>query len=57
MTTARGRRMPLSIASAETRFVLTGDNDADGNPLASVAVTYVSHFADCPHAEQHRKVA
>lgn len=57
VTTARGRRMPLSVASSESRFVLTGENDPAGNPYAEVVVTYVSHFADCPNAAQHRKVA
>jgi hypothetical protein len=47
--TERGRRMPLSKASERRRFVL---EHATG--IARSVVTYESHFADCPNADQHR---
>lgn len=53
--TERGSRMPLSEASMERRFVITGPGLAGENPTASYVGTYVSHFADCPNAEKHRK--
>lgn len=68
--TERGKRMPLDaepIADAitETRglFVLREPDHQDG-PLAVAAwglegteAHYRSHFASCPFAAQHRKVA
>lgn len=54
--TERGRRMPLSVASLERRFVITGPAlDAVDDPTVSYVETYVSHFADCPNADKHRK--
>jgi hypothetical protein len=46
--TERVRKMPLSVASEQRRFVLTEDG------IARSIVTYDSHFSDCPHADQHR---
>lgn len=45
-----GKRVPLSVKSMEKRFIYG---------LASQTVlmteTYLSHFADCPQAAQHRR--
>jgi hypothetical protein len=52
-----GNRMPLD-AKVEKRFTLTfGDSsDPEWNPpVAHLANTYISHFATCPNAAQHRK--
>jgi len=48
--TASGKTMPLSVASKQKRVVLS-----DGDATAMVRDTYLSHFADCPNASQHRK--
>lgn len=48
--TAASKPMPLSVASKQKRVVL-----ADGDGTAMVRDTYLSHFADCPNASQHRK--
>lgn len=53
--TERGSRMPLSVASSDRRYVITGPGLAGENPTASHIATYISHFADCPHADKHRK--
>ena len=55
--TSAGRRMPLSVASQERRFVITpGTADERGrNPTAQQIDTYLSHFADCPDAAEHRR--
>lgn len=47
--TPAGKNMPLSVKSKETRWWINDDEEA-------VPMTvYLSHFADCPNAEQHRK--
>ena len=55
--TASGKRIPLD-AKPEKRFV-TAPCDADaadaGDLHVRVEDTYVSHFAACPHADQHRR--
>ena len=51
--TEAGKTMPVSMASGQKRIVL--EHDADGTVLARVVSTYLSHFADCPNAPQHRK--
>lgn len=48
VVTESGKRMPLD-AKPEKRFVV----DVDGK--AYVRDTYVSHFAHCPNAAQHRR--
>jgi hypothetical protein len=45
-----GKAMPLSVASKAKRIVI------DDEGIAQVVDTYVSHFADCPNAAQHRKI-
>lgn len=51
--TESGKAMPLD-AKPEKRFILFPG--PDGNEDEAVAVdTYVSHFATCPNANQHRK--
>jgi hypothetical protein len=55
--TEKGRRIPLD-AKPEKRFVTAPcDPDAAGASELHVRVedTYVSHFATCPHADQHRR--
>jgi hypothetical protein len=49
--TARGARMPID-AKGEARVVLEGE---PGAQRAVVRQTYVSHFATCAHAAEHRK--
>lgn len=51
--TENGRRMPLSKASEQRRFVV--DKLGDGTDMARSTLTYVSHFSDCPNADQHRR--
>jgi hypothetical protein len=47
VTNPGGKRMPLD-AKPEKRFVIEGGQ-------AFSRDTYVSHFATCPNAAQHRK--
>lgn len=57
-TTENGRKIPLSVESAETRFVVDsegGATEADSVRVARTRTTYVSHFADCPDAGAWRK--
>lgn len=56
--TASGKRMPLDAQSLPLppgRFILSGDDPPVATPLRVVTSTYVSHFATCPNASQHRK--
>ncbi len=54
--TARSKRMPLSVESGHLRFVLKPHDDIfSSDPFAEAVPTYLSHFADCPNADQHRK--
>jgi hypothetical protein len=48
--TESGRRMPLD-AEPERRFVLAGVEPT----IARSVPTYVSHFATCPQADEHRR--
>jgi hypothetical protein len=55
--TENGKRMPLDAQpiNRPSCFVL---NDREDPPVAVVAKgpsVYVSHFATCPNADQHRK--
>ena len=50
--TATGKRMPLD-AKPEKRVVLE-PRDVFGE-IAEVKDTFVSHFATCPDADQHRR--
>lgn len=53
--TENGKRMPID-AKPEKRLVLIIDPPSPGTtPLVDVRDTYVSHFATCPNAAQHRK--
>lgn len=54
--TAAGKSMPLSIASKEKRFVSERGQAINyaGADVWGVTDTYLSHFADCPNAAQHR---
>ena len=48
--TSTGKKMPLDF-EPERRFVI----EASGGMLATLRNTYVSHFATCKFADQHRK--
>jgi hypothetical protein len=50
--TPQGKTLPVD-AVPQKRVVL--EPDASGTPIARVVDTYVSHFATCPNAAQHRK--
>lgn len=50
--TGAGKRMPLDVRSVERRFVVDGSTEPMG---AEMRNTYVSHFATCANADQHRK--
>jgi hypothetical protein len=53
--TDTGADMPLSIASKEKRFIVKA---VANQPLIGTMVeTFISHFADCPEAENFRKKA
>jgi hypothetical protein len=68
ITTAAGKAMPLD-PTPERRVVLVPDpiemvdnethtvsgGGPDGHKVGVVMPTYVSHFATCPNAAQHRK--
>lgn len=47
--TEAGKKIPLDHPP-ENRFVFPGDGD-----LVVVLPTYISHFATCPQADEHRK--
>jgi hypothetical protein len=53
--------MPVSAESVENRYIFVdkiagGPTDLRGDSTRVIAVpTYISHFADCPTADQHRK--
>jgi hypothetical protein len=47
---ATGKKIPLSVKSKERRFILL-----DGESNVRLVETCLTHFADCPQAEQHRK--
>lgn len=58
-TTENGKKMPVDVAKTEAgTFRLARDPDGD---LLSIhqgfrlAGGYQSHFATCPHADQHRR--
>jgi len=50
--TESGKRMPLD-AKPEKRILL--EEDGCQPPVAHVIDVYVSHFATCPQAAQHRR--
>lgn len=50
--TAGGSPIPLD-AKPERRFVVMQEDPL----VVQSQVTYVSHFATCPNADQHRKAA
>lgn len=55
--TERGKPMPVD-AKPEKRFTLDPlavRLNPSAPPSALLVDTYVSHFATCPHADQHRK--
>jgi hypothetical protein len=47
--TERGRRMPLTKTSERRRWIIEPDTG-----IGRTVLTYESHWADCPHADQHR---
>lgn len=48
-----GRRVPVSLDSREKRLVMI--EDESGEIRARQTTTFVSHFADCPDADEHRR--
>ncbi len=50
--TAKGKRVPLD--PPEKRYVKVVD-DLEDNPVVIMDDTWLSHFATCPQADQHRK--
>ncbi len=53
VTTDRGAKMPLSIASKEKRFIVKAV--ANEPLLGTLVETFISHFADCSAAAEFRK--
>jgi hypothetical protein len=53
-TTGKGNAIPLD-AKPEHRFVIVPLMGHPENLRAEYIKTYISHFATCPQAEQHRK--
>lgn len=51
--TAKGKNMPLDLKSEEKRIVVVGAG-AKGE-FGYIVDTYLSHFATCPQANEHRK--
>ena len=51
--TLNGRAIPLAVASKQKRFAIQRSNY--GADYAAQVDTYLSHFADCPNADEHRK--
>ena len=50
--TKNDKPIPLSVKSVERRFIFDIEHGLD---RVFVVDTYLSHFADCPNAAQHRK--
>ena len=48
--TERGRRIPLDAVPTTGAILVPGTP-----PTAKFGPVYVSHFATCPNADQHRK--
>lgn len=53
---ARGANLAPFDAVPQMRAIQVDGIPSDG-PLVSLVRTYVSHFATCPNAAQHRKAA
>lgn len=54
--TEKGRRVPLDAKTERRAIVDELGRRAPNEPLrVKVVETYVSHFATCPHAAQHRR--
>jgi hypothetical protein len=54
ITAKNNKRVPLD-GKSEQRFVQVGA--VDGVPVVELRRAYVSHFATCPNAAEHRKTA
>lgn len=57
-TTESGKSIPLSVESEERRFTVYskgGALESDTMRMAKNEKTYLSHFADCPNAEEFRR--
>jgi hypothetical protein len=53
VTTEKGAKMPLSIASKQKRFVV--QPMAGDAMLGKMVDTYLSHFGDCPASAQFKR--
>lgn len=52
--TERGKHMPVD-AKPTTLLVATGGHGPQGTPNVTSRRGWVSHFATCPNADQHRR--
>ncbi len=50
-----GKLAPIDVASKEKRIVVVEKPTATAEDTYFMADTYISHFANCPNAAQHRK--
>ena len=53
VTAGKKKRMPLDFPP-ERRFVIRNPDEGK-TPEVEFVNTYVSHFATCPNAEEHRR--
>ncbi len=54
IVTPAGKAMPLD-AKATTMWLVDGEGAQQGSPRAKPVQVRQSHFATCPHAEEHRR--
>jgi hypothetical protein len=53
--TEAGKRMPVNAKPVRKVTVLVRDPQGGSTPISKSRDHYVSHFATCPNAQQHRK--
>jgi hypothetical protein len=53
--TEAGKRMPVDAVPAGKVTVLVRDPHGGSTPISKSRDHYVSHFATCPNAQQHRR--
>lgn len=51
--TPAGKKIPLNVKPI-TAFIVEPDPLVNGAPLAKPVSVFITHFADCPSAEQFR---
>ena len=52
-TTKAGKKVPLD--PPEDRYARQPNTSVLGEPLVVIRETWLSHFATCPNADQHRR--